>query len=53
MAKIKGYVRKSICIRGNVKHTYISSGGSVGGNVTGTMDKISLGSFDNAVFEEV
>lgn len=50
MAEIKGYVRKSICVRGNVKHTYISSGGSGGKPeiINENMSNFSLANIDNA-----
>lgn len=57
-AKITGTVTKEITVRGDVKHTYISSGGGGGGGgaavcalalVTETITGITK----NATFEEV
>ena len=55
-AKITGRVTKEITVRGDVKHTYISSGGG-GGGVTvcasALVTETITGITKNATFEEV
>lgn len=58
-AKITGTVTKEITVRGDVKHTYISSGGGGGGGDTPTIAVSAIvtetvtGITKNATFEEV
>lgn len=56
-AKITGTVTKEITVRGDVKHTYISSGGGGGGGATvcasALVTETITGITKNATFEEV
>lgn len=55
-AKITGTVTKEITVRGDVKHTYISSGGGGGGATvcaSALVTETITGITKNATFEEV
>ena len=54
-AKITGTVTKEITVRGDVKHTYISSGGGGGAAVCASalVTETITGITKNATFEEV